>query len=52
MQGPLVEGTRSGQFDDLAQVHHRDPIADMPDHREIVSDEEIGQAELTLQPFQ
>src|SRR5215467_15309804 len=29
-------------FDDLANVHHRHTIADMPNHTEVMRDEEIG----------
>ena len=36
-------------LDDPAEVHHRDPVADVADHREVVGDEEVGQAELVLQ---
>ena len=39
-------------LDDLAEVHHRDVVADVLHHRHVVRDEEIGQAELALQPRQ
>ena len=32
-----------GDLDDLAEVHHRHAIADVLDHGEIVSDEDVGQ---------
>ena len=41
-----------GIFDDLAQIHHRDVVADELDHAEIVADEQIGQAELVLERAQ
>ena len=37
---------------DPAQVHHRDPVGDVPDHREVVGDEQVGQAELGLELVQ
>ena len=33
-----------GDLDDLAEVHHRDPVADVPHHRQVVGDEQVGQA--------
>ncbi len=38
---------RSGiaDFDDLAGIHHRDAMRDALDHRHVVRDEEIGEAE-------
>ena len=38
-----------GELDDLAEIHHRDAVADVLDHREVVGDEEIGEPELALQ---
>src|SRR5205085_4750532 len=32
----------------LAQVHHRDPVGDVPDDAEVVRDEYVGQAQLVL----
>jgi hypothetical protein len=37
------------KLDDLAEVHDRDAVGDMPDDAEIVGDEDIGQRELVLQ---
>ena len=37
------------ELDDAAEIHHRDAMADVLDDREVVRDEEIGQAELRLQ---
>ena len=36
-------------LDDLAEVHHGDPVGDVADDREVVGDEEIRQAEPLLQ---
>ena len=38
-----------GDLDDAAEIHHGDAVADMGDHREVVRDEEIGEAVLPLQ---
>ena len=46
--GCSVKICSTGTFDDLAQVHHRDPIRDVPDHAEVVRDEQVGQPELVL----
>ena len=35
-------------LDDLAQIHHRDPVGDVADHAEVVGHEQIRQAELVL----
>ena len=43
-QRPLV-----GVFDDLAEIHHGDAVADMLDHRQVVGDEQVGELELLLQ---
>ena len=34
------------------EVHHRDAVADVLDHRQVVRDEDVGQAELLLQVFE
>ncbi len=36
-------------LDDAAEIHHADPGRHVPDHREVVADEEVGEAELVLQ---
>ena len=36
-------------LDDLAEIHHRDAVADALDHGHVVRDEEIGEPELRLQ---
>ena len=33
----------------LAEVHDRDPIGDVADHREVMCDEYVGQPELVLE---
>ena len=37
------------ELDDLAEVHDRDPVGDVADDREVVGDEEIGEAERLLE---
>ena len=39
-------------FDDLAEIHHHDALADVFDDGEVVRDEEIGDAALLLQVLQ
>ena len=39
---------RPQPIDELAEIHHSDPVADMRDRREIVADEEITDAERRL----
>ena len=36
-------------LDDLAAIHHRDPVAHIADDRHVVRDEDIGQAHFVLQ---
>ena len=38
-----------GDFDDAAEIHHGHPMADMRHHREVMCDEQIGEAVLSLQ---
>ena len=49
MRRPLVDLVGVALFDDLAEVHHSDPVADVSDDREIVGDEQVGNAQLVLQ---
>ena len=42
----LLDGS---QLDDLAQVHERHPVAHVADNRQVVGDEDVGQAELLLE---
>ena len=37
------------RLDDAAQVHHGHPVRDLPDHREVVRDEEVGEPAIALQ---
>jgi hypothetical protein len=46
------EGELVGELDDLAEMHDGNAMVDMLDHREIVRDEEVGEAELALQVSQ
>ena len=39
-------------LDDPAQVHDRDPVAQVPDHGQVVRDEQQGQAQAGLQVLQ
>jgi hypothetical protein len=41
-----------GNFHDLAQVHHSYPTANVLDHAEVVSNEQIGEIQLVLQIHQ
>ena len=41
-----------GDLDDLAEIHDGDAVADVLDDREVVGDEQVGQAELALQVAQ
>ena len=45
----LVDLVRGPDLDDLAQVHHRDPVGDVADDAEVVGDEHVGEPELVLQ---
>ena len=47
--GFLIQLLRRGHFDDLAEVHHRDVVADVLDHGEVVGDEQERDAVLALQ---
>ena len=49
MERVLVQVVRRRQLHDLAEVHHRDPIGDVPDDGEVVRDEEVREVELALQ---
>ncbi|KWU68193.1 hypothetical protein AWW71_29380 [Bacillus cereus] len=49
MPGGLEELLAAAHLDDLAQVHHRDPIGDVAHHTEVVGDEEIGQSHAVAQ---
>ena len=46
-----VELAGGGDFNNAAEVHHRDAITDVLHHRQIVRDKEIGEVKLFLQVF-
>ena len=48
MQRVLVKLFPTRYLDDMAQVHHCDAVADVPDHRQVVGDEQVGEIELVL----
>ena len=48
----LVDVVPGADLHDLAQVHHGDPVGDVPDDRQVVRDEQVGQPELVLQVLQ
>ena len=50
--GARLSSRRRGQLDDPAEVHHRDPVADVADDGQVVGDEEVGQPELALEPLE
>ena len=45
----LEDRTPRADFDDLAEIHHRHPVADTLDDRHIVRNEDEGDAEVALQ---
>ena len=45
----LVDVLAVADLDDLAQVHDGHPVGDVPDHRQVMRDEEEGDAQLLLQ---
>ena len=47
-----VELTSRRVFNDAAQIHHCDAVADVLHHREIVRDEEVREVKLLLQVFE
>ena len=44
-----VEHVRGGYLDDLAEIHHPNPIAEVLHHGQVVGDEQVGQVELRPQ---
>ncbi len=48
----VVDVVPAGRLDDLPQVHDRDPVGQVPHHRQVVRDEQIGEVELALQVLQ
>ena len=49
VQRHLEQARLVGDLHDAAEVHHRHPVADVLDHREIVGDEQEGELQLVLQ---
>ena len=47
-----VERLGVDELDDAPEVHDRDAVRDLADHREVVRDEDVGQVELALQALQ
>ena len=45
----VVEVVGGRELHDLAEVHDRDPVGDVPDDRQVVRDEEVGELEVALQ---
>ena len=50
--GSAIDLARLGHLDERAEVHDRDPVADVLDHAHVVGDEQVGQAELALEAAQ
>ena len=48
-RGLRNRSSRGADLDDPAAAHHRDPLGDVVHHREVVRDEQVGQAERGLQ---
>jgi hypothetical protein len=51
VQRVVVEVVGGGDLHDLAEIHDRDPVGDVPHHREVVRDEEVRQVEACLEGF-
>jgi hypothetical protein len=49
VQRRLVHRLARADLAEPAQVHDRDPVADLLDQRQVVGDEQVGQAELAAQ---
>jgi hypothetical protein len=49
MQRLAVELLGAAELGKVAEIHHRDAVADVLDDREVVRDEQIGEPELLLQ---
>jgi hypothetical protein len=52
VERPRVELARGRALDDPPEVHHRDPVADVPDDRQVVRDEQVGEAQPVLEPLE
>ena len=49
MERAPVDGGTGSQLNDLAEVHHRQPVTHVLYHRQIMGDKKVGEAELFLQ---
>ncbi len=49
VEKPVEHRVTGACFDDPSQVHDGDPVAKVPDHRQVMGDEEEGQIEFPLQ---
>ena len=49
VQRPRIDLIGEAQFDDVAELHHRDTVGDVAHDREVVRNEELGQPKLLLQ---
>ena len=47
--GGVEQGVAVSYFDDVAEIHDSHAVTDVAHHRQIVCDEQVGQAELRLQ---
>ena len=52
MQRLLEEASLVSHLNNTSEIHHRDPVADMLDHGEVVANEHIGQLEFVLEVHQ
>ncbi len=52
MPRPRADLLGRAELDQLAEVHHADPVADVGDRGEVVGDEQVGEPELALQVAQ
>jgi len=48
MQGRFVDQLGRTDLDDIPEIHDSDAIRDVPDHRQVVGNEDVGQLELVL----
>ena len=49
MLGTVVDVGTVADLDDAPEVHHRHPVGDVADDREVVGDEEVGDPQLVLE---
>src|SRR5438445_4169400 len=52
VEGLTEQLARRRPLDDLSEVHHGHPLGDVVDHREVVRDEQVREAELALEVLQ